>query len=271
MRALRPLAIWARRGRRPRCILFVDSDVVVAPDVFVRVREHFRRDPQLTAVFGAYDDIVATDGLTAQFRNLLHHHVHARAAGYASTFWAGIGAVRRDAFERAGGFDELRYRRPSIEDIELGTRLADHGARILLDPAIRGTHLKEWSMSQMMKTDFSDRGIPWVHLMLERREVPRTLNLGWRERASALAAVAAAVAFVRGRPVGVAITAGGIVALNHAFYALLVRRLGVRATVACVPLHVAHHLAGVAAVPAGVVTYVIDQRLGCAARVGSTG
>ena len=39
------------------------------------------------------------------------------------------------------GFDE-HYDRPSIEDIELGGRLLDRGARIVLDPDIEGKHLK---------------------------------------------------------------------------------------------------------------------------------
>ena len=68
------------------------------------------------------------------FRNLLHHHVHQQAAGPATTFWAGLGAVRREAFLASAGFDAERYPVPSIEDIELGMRLAPTAARIGLDP-----------------------------------------------------------------------------------------------------------------------------------------
>ena len=56
----------------------------------------------------------------AAFRNLLHHTVHCRSQGEVGSFWAGLGAVRRSAFETAGGFDAERYPEPSIEDIELG-------------------------------------------------------------------------------------------------------------------------------------------------------
>ena len=41
----------------------------------------------------------------------------------ARTVWAGLGAIRRKAFEAIKGFDADRYPRPSIEDIELGDRL----------------------------------------------------------------------------------------------------------------------------------------------------
>ena len=240
-------------------VAFVDSDIVVAPDAFRRIREHFERDPSLAAVFGAYDEETATRGLVARFRNLLHHYVHARSAGPASTFWAGIGAMRRGAFEHAGGFHEERP--TSIEDVELGLRLSDLGARIVLDPAIRGTHLKEWSFRQMIATDFSRRGIPWVHLLLERREVPTTLNLGWAERASALASVSAVALLFRRRPLTAAASAALLVPLNAGFYGLLRRRLGTRATVAAVPLHVAHHVTAAAAVPVGVVTFALGRRV----------
>jgi cellulose synthase/poly-beta-1,6-N-acetylglucosamine synthase-like glycosyltransferase len=236
-------------------IAFVDADVIVAPDAFARIREHFRRDPELVAVFGSYDDSVVTRSRAARFRNLLHHHVHTRSAGPATTFWAGLGAVRRGAFEEVGGFDEVRYPRPSIEDVELGMRLADKGARIRLDPYIRGTHLKDWTLARMVQTDFAGRGVPWVHLLLERREAPTTLNLGWRERVSAIAAVASTFLVLRGRFGRAAGAAAVLVVLNLPFYRLLRQRLGGRDAALSVPIHIAHHLAAVAAVPVGVLTH----------------
>ena len=195
----------------------------------------------------------------AAFRNLLHHVVHQRSAGPAGTFWAGLGAVRRDAFTAVGGFDAARYPHPSIEDIELGARLAAHGL-ILLDPAVQGTHLKEWTLATMVTTDFSRRGIPWVRLMLERRELAATLNLGARERASALAAVCATGALVTRRPVLTAAALVAQVALNADLYRLLLRRAGVRRAAAGVPLHALHQLTAAAAVPAGAALWAFAGR-----------
>jgi glycosyltransferase involved in cell wall biosynthesis len=236
-------------------VVFVDSDVVVHEDAFRRIRAAFEADPELVAAFGSYDDVVSTRGVVAGFRNLLHHYVHQRSAGDAQTFWAGLGAVRRDAFVAAGGFDTARYPRPSIEDIELGGRLLVHG-RIRLDPDLLGTHLKEWTLDTMVRTDFRDRGVPWVELMLERRELPTSLNLGWRERASALASVGAAVAILRRRPLEAAAWLGALVALNREFYALLERRQGLARAATGVGLHALHQVTAAAAVPAGVLAYL---------------
>jgi GT2 family glycosyltransferase len=233
-------------------VLFVDSDVLVHADVFRRVRRAFAHDPGLAALFGSYDNRVATLGTVAAFRNLLHHVVHQRSAGPVRSFWAGLGAVRRTAFDAAGGFDAERYPRPSIEDIELGGRLARRG-RILLDPALQGTHLKEWSLPSMVETDLRRRGIPWVALLAAERELPATLNLGARERASAVATVAVVCGLARRKPLLAAAGIGAGIVLNRDLFTLLHERLGVRGAVAGVGLHTVHQLTAVVAVPAGLI------------------
>jgi len=233
-------------------VVFVDADVLVHDDSFRRIRAAFAADPGLVAVFGSYDDRVATTGVVAGFRNLLHHTVHQRSAGPASTFWAGLGAVRIDAFRAAGGFDEERYPVASIEDVELGGRLAGLG-RLVLDPELRGTHLKEWTLRSMVTTDYARRGVPWVALMTERRAVPATLNLGARERLSVGAALAATAAGAAQRRTLAATAVAAMVALNRDLYSTVGRRLGVRGLLAAIPLHVIHQLVAVAAVPAGIL------------------
>ena len=238
-------------------LVFVDADVEPHPDAFARIRAAFDDDPALVALFGSYDDRPAAPGVVSRFRNLLHHHVHQRHAGPATTFWAGLGAIRREPFAAAGGFDAERYPRASIEDVELGTRLAALGTPIVLDPAVRGTHLKRWTLASMVTTDFARRGVPWVRLSLRERHVPATLNLGKRERLAAGAAVAAAAAVVAGRPRAAALALGALVVVERDFYGLLLRRLGPAGAAAGLGLHVVHHVTSAAAVPTGIVTYAL--------------
>ncbi len=170
-------------------LAFVDADVRVRPDTLRRLRDALTgrgegaagpgrgaaspdgaataRPPD--AVFGSYDDDPPAPGVVSRYRNLLHHHVHQRHPGAAETFWAGCGAMRRSAFEAAGGFDDRRYRRPQIEDIELGRRLRALGHRIELRPEIRVTHLKRWTLGEVLRTDFRDRGVAWTRLLLRER------------------------------------------------------------------------------------------------------
>ena len=241
-------------------LVFVDADVVVRADAVARIREAMSSEGGPDALFGSYDDSPEHPGAVSGFRNLLHHYVHQSAPGAASTFWAGLGAVRREAFERVGGFDEQAYSKPSIEDIELGMRLSQAGAQIVLDPGLQGTHLKRWTFVDMVRTDVLRRGAPWVALLAASRrndasasprETPFALNLGWRHRLSALAALGMVLSLAVRRPLVAVSFTLAMLGLNEAFYRLLLRRRGPGQAAAGVGLHLVHHLSAVVAVPIG--------------------
>ena len=236
-------------------LVFVDADVEVHTDAFRRIRMAFERDPELSCLIGSYDDRVATHGTVAAFRNLLHHHVHQRSAGLVQNFWTGLGAIRRETFLVAGGFDEKRIL-SAIQDVKFGTRLAASGAKMVLDPELLGTHLKEWTFRSMVETDFRRRGIPWVRFLIRQRSVPATFNLSWRDRASAVLVLSALAAAVKRKPVAVAAATGGLIALNRRFYGLLRQRGGLPFATAGVGLHAVHHLTAIASVPAGIAAHL---------------
>ncbi len=257
-RRLGPAAARNRGARQATAdvLVFVDSDIEVHADAFVKIRKAFAEDPGLAGVFGSYDDNPASGGLVSGFRNLLHHYVHQSAAGQASTFWAGLGSIRRDVFLRAGGFDEKRFLAPSVEDIELGMRLVSSGNRILLDPTILGQHHKRWTLGSMIRTDLLRRGVPWVQLLLQRDVASTTLNLGWRHRASAAASAGCLVGVLTRKPKVAAASLAVVICLNTEFYALLYKKRGLRQTAAGPPLHVLHHLVSVVAVPIGIFQHL---------------
>jgi glycosyltransferase involved in cell wall biosynthesis len=242
---------------------FVDADVAVHPDAFVRIRAAFDADPDLAVLFGSYDDAPAAKGAVSGFRNLLHHHVHQSSPGEAMTFWAGLGAVGRNTFAACGGFDEDRFPHSSVEDVELGMRLAWSGRRCVLDPAIQGTHLKAWTLRSMIDTDFRRRAVPWILLLLragaDGGHARDVLNLGPRHKASAGLAVAGALGLPARRPVLSAAAFGTMACLNRDFYRLIARRRGrVQATLS-VGLHAVHHLTAAAAVPVAAMIFGSEQ------------
>ncbi|MGH2993027.1 MAG: glycosyltransferase [Solirubrobacterales bacterium] len=244
-------------------IVFVDADVVVHRGGLGRIRSAFAGDDSLVALFGSYDDSPEAPGAVSGFRNLLHHHVHQSAAGPAATFWAGLGAMRRDAFVGAGGFDAERFPAPSVEDIELGIRLARGGERVVLDRALQGTHLKAWTLAEMVHTDLVRRGIPWIGILLQPGAPRGALNLGWRHRLSAAATLLAVGAIAARRPRPAAIAALCLIALNRSLYALVWRRRGAGEAFASVGLHAIHHLTGIVAVLAGVLLYLWNRHVSC--------
>ncbi len=227
-------------------LFFVDADVVVAPGAVDHVLRVLAT-PTLAAVFGSYDARPHAQGLVSQYRNLLHHFVHQQGDPDASTFWAGCGAIRRHVLEEVGGFDQERFPRSSIEDIELGYRLRERGHRILLDKTLQGTHLKRWRMPSYVWTDITRRAIPWARLILESGTRPNDLNLKVSQRLSAalvaLTCLCLALAAWHIELLAVATMAVlGVVALNRHLFAFFLRERGLVFAMACIPLHLMYYL-----------------------------
>jgi GT2 family glycosyltransferase len=245
-------------------LFFLDADVAVYPDVIGQVAAAFRREPELAALFGSYDDAPAATNFLAQYKNLFHHYVHQTACEEASTFWAACGAIRREVFQSLGGFDE-RYRQPSIEDIELGYRLKRAGYRIRLCKALQVKHLKRWSVVSLLRSDFFRRALPWTDLILRDRRFISDLNLRLSSRVSVMLTYGLLGAFVGSwRWAGSLALAGALIllllALNAPVYRFFWRKRGLRFAVQTIPWHWFYFFYSGLAFVIGVARYLIHSR-----------
>ena len=254
----------AEAARAP-VVAFVDADVCVHRDTLRKLLEHLGASPDLTAVFGSYDENPTASAVHSQYRNLLHHYVHQQSGGETGSFWAGIGAIRTSEFLNAGMFDDVKYRSPQIEDVELGYRLRQRGGRILLDPSIRGTHLKGWTIPGIVRTDLMRRGIPWVRLLLANGPSAAAggPSLGAKDAASVgligLAALFVVLWSVTRRPefaVFVAVCVALSVALSSSFHLWLWKTRGPRVAVVSIPLYMLYHFTSVVAIVVGTVVFL---------------
>jgi GT2 family glycosyltransferase len=245
-------------------LLFVDADVAVPADIITHVVEPFMRDSSLTAIFGSYDAEPSEPDLISQFRNLLHHYVHQTSREEATTFWAGCGAIRREAFFAAGGFDE-RHTKPSIEDVELGCRLANAGRRIRLVKALQVKHLKRWTPWSMIRTDALGRAAPWTRLIIRRRRLPDDLNFRVSGKLSVVAAImlAATTCLAVFDPrwiVATFVASVLLFALNAPFYRFLWQRRDVWFLARAVPWHWVHYLSAAAGSAIGALQQLAELR-----------
>jgi len=226
-------------------LLFLDADVLIHPDALHRVEAAFHHDPHLTALFGSYDDQPGEKNFLSQYKNLFHHYVHQMSREEASTFWSGCGAIRRKVFLELGGFDES-YRKPCIEDIELGTRMKRAGYRIRLSKELQVKHLKRWNIHSLLKSDFFDRALPWTELILRDRSLINDLNLRTSSRLAVvliygLLATWVGAYWYPGSLVAAGACAVVLILLGLPVYQFFLRKRGLWFTIRAIPWHWFYH------------------------------
>lgn len=222
-------------------LLFLDADVMVHSNTLALVERHFTEHPEVAALFGSYDDDPPHRNWVSLYKNLQHHFVHHQSQRDASSFWTGVGAIRRDVFLQLGGFASS-YSRPSIEDIELGVRLKASGFHIRLCPDVQVTHLKRWNIHSLLRTDILDRAIPWARLIYSTSRLPTELNLDWKSRRSALCVWGLLIFFILGlwipfAWIGVPLLTGLLISINFPLYCFFYQKGGLWFATGAVLLH----------------------------------
>lgn len=230
------------RFARGRYLLFIDADCAVHPDTLEKIAAIVTAEPDLDALFGSYDVDPSASNFFAQYKNLFHHYVHQHGRDDASTFWTGCGCIKRSRFLALGGFDVQRYRRPAIEDIDLGYRLKKAGGRIRLAKAVQVQHLKAWTLLALLRSDIVDRGIPWTRLILRDKIFAADLNLQTHNRVSVVAVYGLLVALLAGlwQPAGLPVALGLMLLLlwlNVDLYRFFYRKRGLVFLLGVIPAH----------------------------------
>ncbi len=251
----------------PDLLVFIDADVVVRRETIGLIERYFADHADVAAIFGSYDNEPAERNIASLYKNLLNHYMHQNSGREASTFWAGCGAIRSEVFRAVGGFDS-GYRRPAIEDIELGARLRKAGYRIHLCPEIQVKHLKRWTPQSMIRTDVFSRALPWSRLVVAEGQLPDQLNLRIEHRFSALAAVVLLIALLAGFLYPAALVLAGaaaalFVALNWRLLKFFSAQGGVPFAGAACGLHLLYYLYSTAA-----LAWVIAETILGRARAG---
>lgn len=159
----------------------VDADVAAHQSGAAVLKKAFA-DESVAAVFGSYDRDPPADNFASQYKNLVHRYYHQRGREDSDTFWSGCGAIRRSVYLELGGFDGAKFGRPSIEDIEFGHRMREAGWKIRLAHDLLCTHLKRWTLAEVVRTDIFQRAVPWSHLILSGRGMSNDLNVSGGER-----------------------------------------------------------------------------------------
>jgi GT2 family glycosyltransferase len=241
-------------------LFFMDADTVASSELISKARQVVADHPEISVFYGSYDDQPDSKSIVSDYRNLLHHFTHHQSAKKmerVTTFWCGCGVISRDLYLRFGGLSEA-YDTPSIEDIELGTRLSAHGIAIRIFPQMQVKHLKKWTVKNWLYTDLFRRGIPWVRLMRASKQWSSQLNFSWAQRIASLAAVACVLSLplTALEPLfglAGALSLGIFLKLNWPFFDLIWKKRGFFTALVVIPLHLAYALVCVLSVAAALL------------------
>ncbi len=176
-------------------LYFTDSDVEIMPETLTLVHDFFIDNDNI-AMIGSYDSAPYYRSYISMFKNLSHHFIHQNSKNIINTFWGACGAIRKKTFDEMNGFDAITYKRPCVEDIELGYRLSTAGYEIHLKKEIQVKHLKKWTLISFIKTDLFDRAIPWTHLLRKYKNLPHNnLNLDIKNKVNAFLVIIVILTF----------------------------------------------------------------------------
>jgi len=160
------------REARGDILFFTDSDVVLGPQTLAAVA-HRLADAALDGIVGVQSQKPAFADFLSDYKNLWLRYTYLKLDGDLSVLYSSVVAIRRQTFLRVEGFD-LHYRRPNIEDSELGKRLAELGARIRVAPEVEVVHLKSYDLGSFLVTDFArSSGLLKVQLRDRFRKLSR--------------------------------------------------------------------------------------------------
>lgn len=163
-------------------LVFVDADIVVPADTFARLAADFARWPDAQAIWGTVTAAHPHRGAISTYKNLTHRHFTLAQPERTRHLTTMLAAVRRAAFDVAGGFDEA-FRTVSVEDVEFGRSLHDRGLAVYLDRGLEAEHRHNFTALGALRNDFRKaRGMAAATLDRRARGEPSVQVDGAGER-----------------------------------------------------------------------------------------
>ncbi len=171
-------------------IFFLDADVIVMDGTVKEAKGYFDNNPSSNCVIGICTKEPLNKGFVPRYMALFEYiHLKGSEADKVSVFSPRCGAVRKDFFEKIGGYNET-YRGADVEDFELARRI-NKGDDIILNRRMIVKH-QFANFKQAIRIYFR-RAVMWVHLFIKEK---RFDNAGPSVPSNGIAAICAFSSFV---------------------------------------------------------------------------
>lgn len=153
---------------RGKYLFFLDADTRLEPGSVAALCQLLQAHPEIKCVNGISRKGIDTS-LSAQYKALVEYSwVCDLPENFdRSTFFnPRVGAIERGLFLEAGGFNES-YKRPAVEDYELGYRILGR-AKVYLNHRLGARH--NFGSFRHITRDYFQRTLPWLRLFAKRKK-----------------------------------------------------------------------------------------------------
>jgi glycosyltransferase involved in cell wall biosynthesis len=158
-------------------LVFIDSDVVVTRETFLGIVETLESGGY-DAVVGLYTARHRHERFVSQYKNLWVRYSYIKSPPAIDWLFGAISGIRREAFEKLGGFNVDLLAQHGHDDVELGKRFARANLSITLNMDIEVEHLKNYTLRSFIKNEYH-RSLGFVELAMRFGEISQSVRKGF--------------------------------------------------------------------------------------------
>ncbi len=158
-------------------LIFIDSDIVVQKDTIEKIVDTLQ-DENIDAVVGVYTAKHRNENIVSQYKNLWIRYSYLKSSPEIDWLFGSISGIKKEAFQKVGGFNINLLSRKGNDDIELGKRFSQEKFNIILNSEIEVEHLKKYNLWTFIKNEF-DRSSGFAELAFNLGETTHSVKNGF--------------------------------------------------------------------------------------------
>jgi glycosyltransferase involved in cell wall biosynthesis len=157
--------------------VFMDADIVIGRETMLGIVETLE-EKYIDAVVGIYTAKHRHESFVSQYKNLWVRYSYIKSPPAIDWLFGSISGIKREAFEKLGGFNVELLAKHGHDDIELGKRFARADLNIVLNMDVEVEHLKQYNLISFIKNEFH-RSMGFARLAVQFRETTDSFRKGF--------------------------------------------------------------------------------------------
>jgi glycosyltransferase involved in cell wall biosynthesis len=157
--------------------VFMDADIVIGRETMLGIIETLE-EKYIDAVVGIYTAKHRHESFVSQYKNLWVRYSYIKSPPAIDWLFGSISGIKREAFEKLGGFNVELLAKHGHDDIELGKRFARADLNIVLNMDVEVEHLKQYNLISFVKNEFH-RSMGFARLAVQFRETTDSFRKGF--------------------------------------------------------------------------------------------